>query len=192
MFLQQLQSAVHAGTTPPLTPRQQALSDSFDRLFAASDTVATRAALRRGTRAAHAAILDNYLDNRGPNNWIHFTNIGNWGDNALDRASITKSIQYGDGIATAAYYHTFRDQHGTPLDGSRPHGYVLTFTTRLHPEGRPQNPRRSVTLSRPGARYWYCYWPVSPGLSPNPPCGSHRNGLSTVSAVKRLSGSRGW
>ena len=40
----------------------------------------------------------------------------------------------------------------------------------------------SARWSRPGARCRHCR-SVSPGRSPNPPCGSHRNGLSIVSAV---------
>ena len=40
-------------------------------------------------------------------------------------------------------------------------------------------------LSRPGARFRCFHRPVSPGRSPNPPCRSLGNGLSTASAVKR-------
>jgi hypothetical protein len=49
-------------------------------------------------------------------------------------------------------------------------------------------------MSRPGARCRHCCWSVSPGRSPNPPCGSHRNGLSMVSAVGlfRQPGPKGW
>jgi hypothetical protein len=48
-------------------------------------------------------------------------------------------------------------------------------------------------LSRPGARCWCCHRSVSPGRSPNPPCGSLRNGLSTVSAIRLGgAGSTGW
>jgi len=46
-------------------------------------------------------ILDNYLNNTGRTNWITFTNIGAWGRNALDRASITEFIQFGNGRSTA-------------------------------------------------------------------------------------------
>jgi hypothetical protein len=48
-------------------------------------------------------------------------------------------------------------------------------------------------LSRPGARCRCCHRSVSPGRSPNPPCGSLRNGLSTVSAIRLGgAGSTGW
>lgn len=81
-----------------------------------------------------SALINNYLGNRDRNNWIHFTNLGNRGDNVLDRALLTELIQFGNGIATAAYYHAFRDQAGAPLDGSRPGGYVLTFPASAIPE----------------------------------------------------------
>jgi hypothetical protein len=44
-------------------------------------------------------------------------------------------------------------------------------------------PTRAIRWSRPGARCRHCCWSVSPGRSPNPACGSHRTGLSMVSAV---------
>jgi hypothetical protein len=44
---------------------------------------------------------------------------------------------------------------------------------------------RGFWLSRPGARCQGCSRSVSPGRSPNPPCRSPGNGLSTVSAVRR-------
>src|SRR3954471_19453100 len=45
--------------------------------------------------------------------------------------------------------------------------------------------------SRPGARCPDCSGSVSPGRSPNPPCASRRNGLSTETAVMRGSAPRG-
>jgi integrase/recombinase XerD len=48
-------------------------------------------------------------------------------------------------------------------------------------------------LSRSEARFRCCHRSVSPDRSPNPPCASRRNGLSTVSAVRRGSWSaRAW
>jgi hypothetical protein len=132
----------HSSNTPPLTPQEQTISDEFDAVFGdggSSVRPAMKIAFIRGARAAHHAILDNYLGNRGPNNWIHFTNIGSWGDEVLDRASITEFIQFGNGISTAAYYHTFRDGHGAALRGSAAGGYVLTFP----PGGQP-----------PAERFW--------------------------------------
>jgi hypothetical protein len=42
-----------------------------------------------------------------------------------------------------------------------------------------------LELSRLGARCRCCHWSVSPSRSPNPPCASPRNGLSTVPVVRR-------
>ena len=154
-FLGQLQTAVHSSNTPALSPQEQALSDRFDSLFAARSGRVTRAALKAGARAAHAAIQADYLTHLGPNNWIHFTNMGDWQGNALDRSAITEFIQYGNGIATAAYYHTFRDRHGSPLVGSSPHGYRMTFRA---PHGQPA-----------AERFWSltAYTPHSIELIPN-------------------------
>jgi hypothetical protein len=137
-FLQQLQTAIANSDIPPLSPAAQALSDRFDRLFA--DKNIDRAEFSAGARAAHKRILNNYLTNTGPTNWITFTNIGAWGRNVLDRASITEFIQYGNGRGTAAYYHAFTDDTGRPLDGSAGgginsrRGYILTFPRRNIPE----------------------------------------------------------
>jgi hypothetical protein len=157
-FLTQMQVAVHSSATPPLTAQEQAASNAFDSLFGTGGSnvtkPATRVALARGTRAAHKAIIDNYLDNRGRYNWIHFTNMAAWGDNVLDRASITEFIQYGNGIKTAAYYHTFRDRVGAALTGSGRREYVLTFPKG----GQP-----------PAGRFWSltAYTPNSIELIPN-------------------------
>jgi len=150
-FLQQLQEAVHSTNTPPLTPQEQALSDDFDALFGhggAGLGPAEKIVFGQATRSAHHEILDNYLNNLGPNNWIHFTDIGAWGGQVLDRASITEFIQYGNGISTAAYYHTFRDGDGAALTGNAANGYVLTFP----PDGQPQRKRFwSLTAYKPDA-----------------------------------------
>ncbi len=170
-FLKQLQTAVHSSNTPPLTPEEQAMSDEFDAVFGAGGSSvrpAMRSAFSRGARAAHRAILDNYLGNLGPNSWIHFTNIGSWGDEVLDRASITEFIQFGNGISTAAYYHTFRDGHRAALRGSAAGGYVLTFP----PGGQPPAERfwsltaytpRSIELIRNSADK-YVVASYTPGL----------------------------
>jgi hypothetical protein len=157
-FLAMLQDALRSVNNPPMTPQEQALSDAFDARFGTGGSglgPAARAAFSRGARAAHAAILSNYLDHRGRNNWIHFTNIANWGDQVLDRASITEFIQVGNGINTAAYYHTFLDGNGAPLNGDTPGGYVMTF----RPKGQP-----------PAARFWSltAYTPQAIELIPNP------------------------
>jgi hypothetical protein len=123
-FLKQLQQAVAAPNTPPLSADEQDLSDHFNELFGSGDSQHDFSA---GAQAAHAAIMSNYLTNTGSTNWIHFTNISNWGGDVLDRSSITEFLQLANGISTAAYYHTFSDSSGRALNGSNPRGYVLTF-----------------------------------------------------------------
>jgi hypothetical protein len=54
-----------------------------------------------------------------------------------------------------------------------------------------QRVEKLLEESRPGARCPDCSGSVSPGRSPNPPCASRRNGLSTGTAVMRGSAPRG-
>ncbi len=155
-FLKQLQTAVDdTHTTPPLSPQDQTLSDDFDALFGDGSHlgVVPRAQFAAGARSAHTAILDNYLDNVGRTNWIHFTNIGQWGDNVLDRSSITEFCQFCNDISTAAYYHAFLDGNGAPLDGSHADGYVMTFKPGdIRDGGAPDATRFwSVTAYTPNA-----------------------------------------
>lgn len=124
-FLKQLQIAVAAPNTPPLSQHQQVLSRRFDKLFAASGDLTPFAA---GAQAAHQEILDKYLSHTDRNNWIDFTNIGEWGTSrgdAIERSAITEFIQYGNNHDTAAYYHAFKDVSGAALDGTDANGYVL-------------------------------------------------------------------
>lgn len=138
LFLEQLQEGIHASTTPPLSASDQQLSERFDALFGegGSKATATSAAFARAVRAAHAAVIAHYLAHTVGNNWIHFTNIGEWGNNSLDRDAITEYIQYGNGHTTAAYYHAFRDGAGAPLNGRGNRLYVLHFSKRELPEAK--------------------------------------------------------
>jgi hypothetical protein len=172
-FLTQLQTAVAAPNTPPLSPSEQALSDAFDQIFGNGNS-RQRSAFAKGAQAAHAKIIDTYLDNLGPTNWIHFINIGDWGEGteaAFQRSAITEFIQYGNGIDTAAYYQTFSDNRGRALDGGNPKGYVLTF-----PAGQLPDAERfwSITAYTPDAielihniAYKYTVASYTPGLEFN-------------------------
>jgi hypothetical protein len=167
-FLKELQTAVASSNTPALTPEAQALSDRFDSLFGASG--ANLSEFAAGCRAAHELILDRYLTHTdaGKNYWIHFTNIGQWGDHVVERSGITEFIQYGNGPSTAAYYHTFKDTNGAALDGNNSGGYVLQFA----PDQIPQ-----------AERFWSltAYTPNSIELIENPAdkwhIGSYEPGL---------------
>jgi hypothetical protein len=136
VFLMQLQRAVGSGNTPDFSPYEQALSDRFNSLFA--NRSANESEFSDGAQAAHKLILDRYLTHTQwastPTNWIHFTNIGDWGNQVVERSSITEFIQYANNITAAAYYHVFKDTNGLPLDGSNPRGYVLTFPAGQLPE----------------------------------------------------------
>ena len=153
LFLEQLQTAVRAPNTPPLTPGGRALSSQFNALFA--DARIPRSEFRAGARKAHEAILDGYLTHTGPNNWIHFTDIGAWGDDVLARASTTEFLQFSNGVDTAAYYHAFRDRTGRALNESSEGGYVLTFPAGSLPKAK---------------RFWSltAYTPRTIELVPNP------------------------
>jgi hypothetical protein len=135
-FLKQLQRAVESRNTPPFSPYEQALSDRFNSLFA--NRGGNESEFSDGAQAAHKLILDRYLTHTHwatiPTNWIHFTNIGDWGNQVVERSSITEFIQYANDISAAAYYHVFTDTNGLALDGSNPRGYVLTFPAGQLPE----------------------------------------------------------
>jgi hypothetical protein len=87
-----------------------------------------------GARAGHELIVERYKTSGGPTGWVHFTNIGNWGDAVVDRAAIAEFIQYGNTSKTAAYYHTFDDSRGRALDGGRRNAYTLTFAKGQLPQ----------------------------------------------------------
>jgi len=133
-FLTQLQAAVAGPNTPTFLPAQKSLSESFNALFAHSSD---KSDFARGAQDAHKLILDDYLDHTGANNWIHFTNMGEWKpDQQLDRSAITEFIQYGNNIKAAAYYQTFKDGSGTALDGTDPKGYVLNIPADQIPQAK--------------------------------------------------------
>jgi hypothetical protein len=139
-FLKQLQTAVAASNTPPMSAEQQALTNTFDVLFGngifGPGFRAKRAQFAAGAQAAHELILERYLNHTGPTGWINFTNIGEWGDAVVERSGITEFIQYANNHSAAAYYHTFEDGKGAALDGSNPRGYVLTFAAGGQPEAK--------------------------------------------------------
>ena len=124
VFLRQLAVAVDSDRTPKMTSDETALAEQFDALLLAGTSYASLAA---GARSAHQMILSNYLQHVDATNWIHFTDIGAWGSNVLNRASITEYLQYGNDIGAAAYYHVFVDGTGKPLKGQHLRGYTITF-----------------------------------------------------------------
>ena len=133
-FLKQLKDAVDSPRTPSLSATQTDLVARFNALYKAGNS---REELAAGVRAAHDRIVQNYLNNQDANHWIHFTNIGDWSDNqqdVLDRASITQYIQFANNLKASAYFQTFEDVSGQPLDGSKPGGYAIRFTKQQLPQ----------------------------------------------------------
>jgi len=135
-FLKELQTAVASPNTPPMLPAVQRLSEHFDNLFGAGS--ANLSEFSAGARAAHQLILDRYLTHTDAErkHWITFLNMGDWGAQVVDRSAITEFIQYGNGRSTAAYYHAFKDETGTSLDGDNGAGYVLTFSAEQIPQAK--------------------------------------------------------
>jgi hypothetical protein len=170
-FLRQLQRAVASSITPPMTPYEQQLSRRFDSLFADGEpTGAAKAAFSLGAQAAHTSIIQQYLNHTDAANWINFTNIGDWGRNVIQRSGITEYIQYANGHSAAAYYHTFKDSKGRPLDGS--HDYVLTFPADQIPQAKrfwsvtAYTPESVELIGNPANKYHVASY--TPGLVRDP------------------------
>ena len=130
-FLTQLEAAVRASTTQPLTADEQSLAAAFDAAFADPADVVD------GARAAYAAILSNYEAHAvGGSSWVRFDDIGTWDGSfhdRLDRASITEYLQYGNTRQSAVYYHAFLDGMGHPLDASAS-AYRIRFASGQLPD----------------------------------------------------------
>jgi hypothetical protein len=188
-FLRQLQRAVASDKTPPFSPYEQALSNRFNSLFGNGNM--NRSEFSDGAQAAHELILDRYLTHtdwtRTPTNWIHFTNIGDWGNQVIERSSITEFIQYANDINSAAYYHVFNDANGKPLDGTNPRGYVLTFPAGQLPEANrfwsvtAYTPEAIELVDNPADKYAVASY--TPGLQPNP---NTQDGPLSIYMARRL------
>jgi hypothetical protein len=137
-FLTTLQEAMASPTTS-LGGDDQELIDRFNARFDAAkkavvdDDSRPLTDILRGAQAAHAAIINRWQSHRGPTNWIHFDNIGQWGKKYLDRAALTEYIQCGNDQAAAYYANAFVDGSGVPLDGGS-FGYTITFAASEIPQ----------------------------------------------------------
>lgn len=171
-YLSQLQEAVASTNTPPMTAAEQALSNSFNDIFGAADADSNRAPFAAGAQEAHATILNTYLDNRGPTNWITFTNIGDWGDAVVDRSAISEFIQWANGRSTSAYYQAFVDGKGADLDGSAGTNYTVTFPADQIPEAKRFWSLTAYTPEAielvPNSANKYVVAGYTPGLQKNP------------------------
>jgi hypothetical protein len=73
-FLTTMQAAVASPNTPPLTTREEALSNAFNQLFQSAGT--NPKPFETGARDGHTAILNAYLSHTGKTKWITFDSIG--------------------------------------------------------------------------------------------------------------------
>lgn len=166
-FLKELQTAVQSSNTPPLSTKEQALSNAFDTLFDASNP--DIGALSAGARRAHDDIVACYLSATGKTNWVFFNNIGTtWSD--LQRSAISEFLQYGNNLSAAAYYQAFKDVKGVALDGSQ-HSYVIRFPKNKIPQAKrfwsiTAYTPDSITLI-PNALNKYVVGSYTPGLRTN-------------------------
>ncbi len=161
VFLRRTQKAVADPSTTPLYPSDLQLAAAFNKDFAAAQRAARRGnpipllTIDTAARAAYGAIVKRYRTHVVPHtNWVHFTNIAEWGTAYLDRAATTEYIQYGNNKAAAGYWHAFRDGAGQTLNGAR-HSYQLTFPAADIPQAK---------------RFWSltAYVPYTIELVPNP------------------------
>jgi hypothetical protein len=130
-WLTTVQTAMADPSTQPLSDDDKLLMQRFNTAFAVAKSLVEHdsgpmSAIIRGAQAAYAAIINRWQSHRGPTNWIHFNNIGHWGDAYLDRAALTEYIQVGNDRKAAYYANAFVDASGLPLDGGS-FGYTITF-----------------------------------------------------------------
>ncbi len=137
-FLATLQTAMASSATEPLSASDKMLMAQFDSRFAAAmlqtdDPYYTALSdIIEGTQAAHDAIVDRWRSHTGPTNWVHFNNIGTWGDQYLDRAALTEYLYFANDKNAAYYAHAFVDADNLPLDGD--YAYTIIFKADELPE----------------------------------------------------------
>lgn len=130
-YLKMVQKALGSAIVPPLSDPERVIRDQFDAIFSNENAWLCYAEFAAGAQGAFQDIVNNYLGSTDGNGWIHFVDITQWNATSqqgrLNRASTTEYIQWANGIDTAAYYHTFVDSVGNPLDGSGGQQYTITF-----------------------------------------------------------------
>lgn len=157
-YLEMLQKAVDSVIVPQLSEPEMIIKEQFDAMFGDEQAQSCDSEFAAGAKSAYQDIVNNYLGNEDGNGWIHFVDITQWNasskEGRLNRASTTEYIQWANGIDTAAYYHTFVDASGNPLDGSGGQQYTITFSREEIPEA---------------SRFWSitAYTPESVELIPN-------------------------
>src|SRR4051794_12167248 len=126
------------------------------------------------------------LEQRIPQVWLlnaeHLHNVPGRKTDVADSAWIAQLLEHGLVAPSFVPPAPIRERRALPR-----HRRVLIEERT----GEVQGVQRVLEESRPGARCPDCSGSVSPGRSPNPPCASRRNGLSTETAVMRGSAPRG-
>jgi hypothetical protein len=166
-YLRTLQTAMQSPTTQPVSAADRAVSDNFDRVFAAAQQAARRgnpvplAQMNRAVGDAQRIIARHWFSHTiGGSNWIYFNNIGNFGTDYLARDG-SAEYSYGSNPATTAtYYFAYEDACGKKFRG--PQRYRLTFSKEQIPDAIRF---WSFTLYTPAAVGLF-QWP---GVNPVPP-----------------------
>lgn len=140
-FMESLQVVTSDSSTEPLSRQDRALIRKFNRAFEASESapseeesVSSMFQLSQGVREAASDIISNWKAQTTWSNWVHFSNLGNWGTCFLDRASGNEFIQYGNVRQEAYYAHAFDDKNSNTLTGVGSGRYSLSFTADELPE----------------------------------------------------------
>lgn len=139
-FLELLQTGMESPSTTPLSASDRILISEFRDRFAAAKSAAAVGSITSlsdicaGARAAHDAIVANWHFNTVGNNWVHFNNMGEWGDAYLDRASGDLYIQYCNNRKAAYYAQAFLDNHSEMLTGVGNRTYTITFAADQIPD----------------------------------------------------------
>ncbi len=139
-FLDLLQAAMESSSTTPLSDSDKTLINVFKEKFLAAKAEALGGSISSlsdfcaGVRAAHDQILANWHFHTIGNNWVHFNNMGNWGEDYTDRSSGNLFIQYGNTKKAAYYAQAFLDNHSDMLTGAGNKTYTITFEADQLPE----------------------------------------------------------
>lgn len=131
-LLKTMQVITASTSTTPLSTDDNALIHDFNVRFAIAKKHHSRhnslSKIIAGAKAGHAAVIKRWNTHIIGNNWVHFNNMGNWGDQYLDRAAGNEYIQYGNKRQAAYYAQAFLDDKNNFLTGAANKSYTITFT----------------------------------------------------------------
>jgi hypothetical protein len=131
---------MESSSTTPLSDSDKTLINIFKEKFLAAKAEALGGSISSlsdfcaGVRAAHDEILANWHFHTIGNNWVHFNNMGNWGEDYTDRSSGNLFIQYGNTKKAAYYAQAFLDSRSDMLTGAGNKTYTITFESDQLPQ----------------------------------------------------------